>query len=61
MKTNFRIPNVIWLLLAWSAVTNSGNSQEQTRLTQAALRDDVRLVKQLLAQGDDLNRTNKAG
>jgi ankyrin repeat protein len=57
MKANLRI----WLLLACCVVSSSGISQEQTRLTQAVLRDDVRLVKQLLAQGDDLNRTNKAG
>lgn len=42
-------------------MTSLGVCQEQTRLTQAVLRDDVRLVKQLLAQGDEINRTNKAG
>ena len=61
MRSNSKIQKVFLLSLACSALASRGICQEQTRLTQAVLRDDVRLVKQLLAQGEEINRTNKAG
>lgn len=60
MRSRSQIQKLL-LLIFTSSLATPGHCQEQTRLTQAVLRDDVRLVKQLLAQGDDINRTNKAG
>ena len=39
----------------------AAHSQNQTPLTQAVIKDDVRQVKQLLAQGEEINQTNKVG
>ncbi len=47
------------LMLLVAAITVS--AQNHTPLTQAVLDDDVRLVKKLLAEGEEVNRTNKFG
>ena len=53
-----RVPLALLILMATGM---AGICQNQTPLTQAVIKDDVRLVKQLLAQGEEVNRTNKFG
>ena len=51
----------VFSLLALLTTAVVAHSQNQTPLTRAVIKDDVRQVKQLLAQGEDINRTNRFG
>jgi uncharacterized protein len=48
-------------LLALLVATTCSAAQNQTPLTQAVIRDDIATVKRLLAQGEEINRTNRFG
>lgn len=61
LKTNSPVYRaLLWLLIPWATAT-AGTCQNQTPLTQAVIKDDVRQVKQLLVQGEEINQTNKFG
>ena len=61
MNINRLLQRIVLPTLVLFAMVATGTCQDQTPLSLAVIKNDLPLVKQLLAQGAEINETNKFG